>query len=100
MRTLPFPHTPADAPYVGLLPGFSRDRYYQGFPSFRHHQFQFTKRNAGVKVFNFPSKEESIVLTLKNETVRSRKKGCVRRSRYNCSSLNTTPSFVQQSPTY
>lgn len=74
MRTLPFPHTPADAPYVGLLPGYSRDRYYQGFPSFRHHQFQFTKRNAGVKVFKFPSKEESIVLTLRNETVRARKR--------------------------
>ena len=70
MHTLAFPHTPADAPYVGLLPGFSPDRYYQGFPSFRHLDFTFAKRYAGVQVFNFPSKGESIILTVKHKTVR------------------------------
>ncbi len=65
MEDMRFPHTDTtDAHIIGLLPSYSTDIYFPGFPTFRHIPHRSQMRNLAVKVFNFPSKHPSRVVAL------------------------------------
>ena len=67
-RDLSFPHAAQDDPPLRYLANFDRERYYPGFPTFRFLKHTFAREFVQVKVFNFPSKNESIVVDVSPST--------------------------------
>lgn len=69
-RTLPFPHTPAGSAPLQLLAGYDPNQYFPGFPSFFHLNFMYERTQAGVCIFQFPSRGDSLIVQVHTPTVR------------------------------
>jgi 5'-3' exoribonuclease 1 len=54
---------------LGLCEGVQQDVYFPGFPTFKHVKHTAALEKAGVKVFQMPSRNNSIVLTLQTDYV-------------------------------
>ena len=64
IKSLPWPHSPIDRDHIGLCDGVDLDSIYMvGYPALRHIPFRHSLRKGCVKVFDNPTRNDSVILT-------------------------------------
>eukprot|EP00039_Didymoeca_costata_P026411 m.15885 g.15885 ORF g.15885 m.15885 type:complete len:1314 (+) comp5516_c0_seq1:151-4092(+) len=66
-RQMSFPHCPVSEPFISLLDGTDLQSYRPGFPSFRFYDIKVDLYRAKVRVFDRPSNNESVIVSLSTQ---------------------------------